>query len=191
MWANILLIMKDVSTPQRFWVLLPCHEKTFTKVEGKCITRVWKTTAWMRGLVVQRLFVQILTVFGSVRYNEAGRMHIGWVCWCSQITYCWDVGNVGAIPVSTAVLSAQRSCSLTRYTQTWPPRKINGRVRRCWNNLIDDCCENMSHKNGGRLCEIYESGCAWFRERHMRWKQTPGNVSVIMGKVLKKELRKT
>lgn len=107
MWANILLIMKDVSTPQRFWVLLPCHEKTFTKVEGKCITRVWKTTAWMWGLVVQRLFVRILTVFGSVRYNEAGRMHIGWVCWCSQITYCWDVGNVGAIPVCTAVLGGR------------------------------------------------------------------------------------
>lgn len=68
----------------------------------------------------------------SVRFTAAQwggpDTRIGWVCWCSQIAYCWEVGNVGAIPVSTAVLRAQQWCSLTRYTQTRPPRKFNRRV---------------------------------------------------------------
>lgn len=164
-------------------------KRPLQKLKGNVLCVFEKPQRGCKGWWFNASLCRILTsVLGSLQYNEAGRMHIGWVCCCSQITCCREVGNVGAIPVFSAHNSRVLWHDILRRD---PPRKFNGRVRRCWKKLIYYYYENMSHINGGRLCEIYESGCAWFREWYMRWRQTTGNVSVIMGKVLKKELRKT
>lgn len=157
-------------------------KRPLQKLKGNVLCLFEKPQRWMWGLVVQRLFVRISTVFGSLLYNEAGRIHIGWVCWCSQITYCWEVGNVGAIPGSTAVVhSAHNSRVLwhdvLRRDLRGSLTEGSGVVGKLL--LLYYLFKYLLFTTIVRIClikmEVVSVKFAWFREWYMRWKCVSNN----------------
>lgn len=163
MWANILLIMKDVFAPRPFWVLLRCHERPLQKVRAKSIMRIWKTAAWMGEPVVRRLFVQLLTSeFGSLLCYKAWSAHVGGERWRSQRSP-QDV---------LAPALWQPLCSLTQYALAWAVTDVKREgikgelVALHWRESSFTFVVRVSDKNEAG---IYKSKRSWLKEWCMRW----------------------
>lgn len=107
MWANILLIMKDLFIPRLLWVLLLCHKRPWQKLNGNVFCVFRKPQCGSEGWRFDNSVQCYWLVFLSLQYNESGRMHMGWVLHWSRITYC--ISHLlcrQRPPVATAILTA-------------------------------------------------------------------------------------